>query len=84
MWWPIRAGRGRRVLTSRSRARFLPSIADDRRDAVVQAASGEISLTVTSPPEFAGTYVTDTALLASGPVNLVPPVVWVTPSRARC
>jgi hypothetical protein len=42
---------------------------------VVQAASGEISLTVTSPPDFAGTYVTDTALLASGPVNLAPPVV---------
>ena len=42
---------------------------------VVQAASGEISLTVISPPEFAGTYVTNTALLASGPVNLVPPVV---------
>ena len=42
---------------------------------VVQAASGEISLTVTAPPEFAGTFVTDSALIAGGPVNLVPPVV---------
>lgn len=41
----------------------------------VQAASGAISLVVTSPAEFAGTYVTDTALLAGGPVNIVPPAV---------
>jgi len=45
----------------------------------VVAASGEISVTVTSPAEFAGTYVTDTALLESGPVALAPPAILGEP-----
>ncbi len=48
---------------------------------LVQAATGQITLTVTSPAEFAGTYVTDTGLLAGGPVNLVPPVVEGLPEE---
>jgi hypothetical protein len=39
----------------------------------VQAETGVIEITVTSPLEFAGTYTTDTGLLATGPVNIVPP-----------
>ncbi len=39
----------------------------------VAAATGAITLTVTSPAEFAGTYVTDTALLSGGPVPIVAP-----------
>ena len=40
---------------------------------VVNAETGAIDITVTQPPEFAGTYQTNTADLALGPVNLVPP-----------
>lgn len=47
----------------------------------VQAATGALSLTVTSPPEFAGSYLTDTALLAGGPVNLVPPLILGDPAQ---
>jgi hypothetical protein len=41
----------------------------------VAAATGQITVTVTSPPALAGSYVTDTGLLAGGPVSLRPPAV---------
>jgi hypothetical protein len=41
----------------------------------VAAATGQVTVTVTSPPALAGTYVTDTALLSGGPVALRPPSV---------
>lgn len=39
----------------------------------VEAATGTIDITVTTPAEFAGTYAADLADLAAGPVNLVKP-----------
>jgi hypothetical protein len=39
----------------------------------VAAANGEITVTVTEPAAFAGTYVSDTALLSGGPVAIIPP-----------
>jgi hypothetical protein len=46
----------------------------------VQAETGVISITVTQPAAFAGTYTADTGQLVSGPVNLVPPGVSGTPA----
>ena len=40
---------------------------------IIEAGTGAISVTITDPPEFAGTYQTDTSQLTGGPVNLSPP-----------
>lgn len=45
---------------------------------VVNAGTGMIDITVTTPVDFAGTYQVDTADLVSGPVNLAPPGIWGT------
>ena len=42
---------------------------------VVNAETGVIDITVTTPIDFAGTYQVDTADLTGGPVNLAPPVI---------
>ena len=42
---------------------------------VVNAETGVIDITVTTPVDFAGTYHVDTADLTGGPVNLAPPVI---------
>lgn len=39
------------------------------------ADSGIIGFTLTEPDAYAGTHTVDTALLAAGPVNIVPPAV---------
>lgn len=41
----------------------------------LQAGSGDVTLTVDSPAEYAGSYVFDPDALQSGPVNLVPPAL---------
>jgi len=41
----------------------------------VDGASGEVTVTITSPAEYAGTHVFQSVDLVSGPVNLVPPVI---------
>lgn len=45
---------------------------------VVNSETGQVDITVTQPVQFAGTYQIDTADLAGGPVNLVPPAVTGT------
>lgn len=42
---------------------------------VVTAETGPIDITVTEPADFSGTWQADTADLAGGPVNLVPPAI---------
>lgn len=42
---------------------------------VVDSETGLIDITVTEPAKFAGTWQVDTADLAGGPVNLMPPVI---------
>ena len=42
---------------------------------VVNAATGVIDITVTTPAEFAGTYQASMTDLTGGPVNLVPPSI---------
>lgn len=42
---------------------------------VVNADTGVIDITVTTPVDFAGTYQVNTADLTGGPVNLAPPVI---------
>jgi hypothetical protein len=44
----------------------------------VDAATGLLEFTVTTPPEFAGTWQIDTAGLMGGPINLVPPAITGT------
>lgn len=41
----------------------------------VNAETGLIEIAVTEPPEFAGSWQVDTADLAQGPLNLVPPTI---------
>lgn len=41
----------------------------------VTAGAGPITITVTAPAGFAGSYAADLADLAGGPINLAPPVV---------
>ena len=41
---------------------------------------GVVTLTLTSPAIYAGTYTVDSTALASGPVNIVPPVLSGTPA----
>lgn len=50
---------------------------------VVNAETGEIDITVTQPPDFAGTYQADTADLTGGPVNLVPPAISGTVAEGQ-
>ena len=49
--------------------------ANSTGDFTVDAMTGEITLTVIEPAQFAGTYVVSTADLALGPVNLAPPII---------
>lgn len=42
---------------------------------VIDAATGQVDLTITSPAAFAGTYQFDTDDLTLGPINLVPPTI---------
>ncbi len=44
-------------------------------DVVFVAGRAQITLTISSPAEYAGTYVVDPSELANGAVNLVPPVI---------
>jgi hypothetical protein len=41
----------------------------------INNATGMIDVTITTPPQYAGNYITNTANLAAGPVNLVLPVI---------
>lgn len=50
---------------------------------VINAESGLLDITVTTPAEFAGTYQIDTGSLAGGPVNLVPPTVTGTVAQGQ-
>jgi len=49
----------------------------------VTADPGLIDITVTQPAGFAGTRQADTSDLATGPVNLVPPVISGTPDPGQ-
>lgn len=41
----------------------------------IDNANGVIEVTISMPADYAGTYTTNTANLASGPINLVPPAI---------
>ncbi len=45
---------------------------------IVNAETGQIDITVSNPPEFAGVYQVNTGDLSSGPINLVPPAITGT------
>jgi hypothetical protein len=72
------ATQGTAVLTVASPALAITANADGTL--TVDASLGAVTITVASPAEFAGSYTTDTGLLAGGPVNLAPPVVEGTPA----
>lgn len=50
---------------------------------VINAETGLLDITVTTPPEFAGVYQIDTGDLAGGPINLVPPKITGTVSQGQ-
>ena len=59
-----------------------PQLSIDRTpgNTLTVTATGVIDITVTEPATFAGTYGVDTAALAGGPLNLVPPAIAGTPA----
>ena len=47
---------------------------------ILDAETGELTITISAPSAYAGSYVTDTALMAAGPVNLVSPAISGVPA----
>ena len=63
------------AVTDTASGTSLTADVDTDITAVVTASDGQLTIEVSEPPDYSGTYIVDTTDLATGPVNLVPPVL---------